>query len=151
MKKSLLFVIDSLDTAGAEKSLVTLLSMLDFSKYEVDLQLFAYGHELEKLLPKEVNVLQPLKYTNFTMLNLTESVKRAVIKGEYRMLASRIKYSTKIRNRKYSNPEKAMLLWKNISSVIERNPKSYDIDISYAQEIPTYYVVDKVKTTKKIS
>ena len=42
MKKKLLFVIESLTNAGAEKSLVTFLSILDYSKYEVDLQLFSY-------------------------------------------------------------------------------------------------------------
>ena len=31
MKKKLLFVIESLDVAGAEKSLVTLLSLLDLT------------------------------------------------------------------------------------------------------------------------
>ena len=45
MKKRLLFVIESLVCAGAEKSLVTLLNLLDYSKYEVDLQLFSYGGE----------------------------------------------------------------------------------------------------------
>ena len=43
--KTILFVIDSLHCAGAEKSLITLLSLIDYSKYEVDLQLFGYGGE----------------------------------------------------------------------------------------------------------
>lgn len=62
MKKRLLFVIDSLACAGAEKSLVTLLRLLDYAKYEVDLQLFAYGGEFEDLLPPEVTLLPPLAY-----------------------------------------------------------------------------------------
>src|SRR5690625_3689632 len=125
--------------------------MLDYSRYAVDLQLFAYGHSLEELIPKEVNVLKPLKYTNFTKLDLKESVKWAVLKDEYNMLASRVKYSTKIRSRRYNNPQKAMLYWKNVSSVIESNPKTYDIAISYAQGVPTYYVAEKVKAKKKIA
>ena len=52
MKKKLLFVIDSLDCAGAEKSLVTLLSLLDYSKYNVDLFLFGHGGDLRKISPK---------------------------------------------------------------------------------------------------
>lgn len=151
MKKSLLFVIDSLDVAGAEKSLVTLLSSLDYSKYTVDLQLFAYGHALESLIPQEVNILKPLKYTNFSNLSLKDSVKRATIKGKYNMLASRIKYSTKIRRKNYNNPQKAIIFWQSVSSVIESNPKTYDIAISYAQGVPTYYVTDKVKAKKKIA
>lgn len=145
----MLFVIDSLDIAGAEKSLVTLLSMLDYSRFSVDLQLFAYGHELEELVPKEVQVLKPLTYTNFSALGLTASMKRAVVKGELGMLASRLKYSAKIRRKKYSNPQKAMIFWQSVSPVIEDSPKTYDIAISYAQGIPTYYVADKIKAKKK--
>src|SRR5690625_1976608 len=151
MKKSLLFVIDSLDTAGAEKSLVTLLSLLDYSKYAVDLQLFAYGHALETIVPKEVNVLKPIKYTTFAKRSLKESLKRAVINGEYKMFISRFKYSSKIRQRKYSNPQKAIIFWKSTSSVIENNPKIYDIAISYAQGVPTYYVAEKVKARRKFA
>lgn len=151
MKKSLLFVIDSLDTAGAEKSLVTLLSMLDYSKFSVDLQLFAYGHTLEALVPKEVNVLEPLMYTNFAKLELKESLKHAALKGKYNMLASRLKYSTRIRKKKYSNPQKAMIFWQSVSRVIESNPKTYDIAISYAQGVPTYYVAEKVKAIRKFA
>ena len=66
MKKNIIFVIDSLHCAGAEKSLITLLSLLDYSVYNVDLQLFGYGGVLEELIPKEVNLLKPLKYTTFT-------------------------------------------------------------------------------------
>lgn len=151
MKKSLLFVIDSLDTAGAEKSLVTLLSTLDYSKYAVDLQLFAYGHPLEALVPKEVNILVPLKYTTFTMLSLKESLKHVAVNGELNMLISRLKYSTSIRQKKYSNPQKAMIFWQSVSRVIESNPKTYDIAISYAQGVPTYYVAEKVKAKKKFA
>ena len=53
-----------------EKSLITLLSLLDYSVYNVDLQLFGYGGVLEELIPKEVNLLKPLKYTTFTELNI---------------------------------------------------------------------------------
>ena len=43
MKKNILFSIDSLHCAGAEKSLTTLLSLIDYSKYEVDLMMFGHG------------------------------------------------------------------------------------------------------------
>jgi glycosyltransferase involved in cell wall biosynthesis len=151
VKKCLLFVIDSLDVAGAEKSLVTLLSMLDYSRFTVDLQLFAYGHVLEDLIPKEVNLLQALKYTDFSQLSFLQSIKQAATKREYNMFYSRIKYSTKIRNGTYSNPEKAIIFWNSISNVIEKNKKVYDVAISYAQGVPTYYVADKIHAKKKIA
>ena len=40
MKKKVLFVIDSLHSGGAEKSLVSLLSLFDYENYDVDLLTF---------------------------------------------------------------------------------------------------------------
>ncbi len=152
-KKSLLFVIDSLDCAGAEKSLVTLLSLLDYTKYSVDLMLFAHGTLLEALVPKEVNILRPLKYTKFTELSLNKALLHSIRHFNYKMIYSRIKYSYKIRTEVYKdeNIQRARLFWENVSSVIEENPKEYDIAISYAQGIPTFYVAEKVIAKKKIS
>ncbi|KIL49364.1 glycosyltransferase [Jeotgalibacillus soli] len=147
MKKSLLIAIDSLDCAGAEKSLVTLLTLLDYNKYSVDLMLFAHGSLLEELVPKEVNILPPLKYTQF----LNSGLKKVMVTMNYRMLAARIKYSANIRRKKYSNSQKARIYWESVSSVIEENPKNYDIAISYAQGVPTFYVAEKVKAKRKFA
>ncbi|MEH7388357.1 glycosyltransferase [Bacillus sp. JJ1521] len=151
MKKSLLFVIDSLVGAGAEKSLITLLSLLDYKKYSVDLMLFAHGELLQELVPKEVNILSPLKYTNFSKFNLKKAFLYSLKRHDYKMLCSRLKYSVNIRLGKHSNAQKARLYWENVSSVIEQNPKEYDVAISYAQGVPTFYVADKVKAKKKFA
>lgn len=151
MKKNILFSIDSLHCAGAEKSLTTLLSLIDYSKYEVDLMMFGHGGVLEKLLPKEVNILKPLKYTKFTEKNLKESILYTLKKGTYRMLKSRIDFSMAIRNKQYTNAQKARILWQKTSRVIEDNPKKYDIAISYAQGLPTFYVADKINAKKKFA
>ncbi len=149
MKKNILFVIDSLVCAGAEKSLITLLSLLDYSKYEVDLQLFAYGRPLEQFLPKEVNLLKPFEYTKFADMNIKNALKTAIKNKKIKMLYSRIKYSIKLRTDVGSNAKKARLYWENIAEVIEKNYKKYDIAISYAQGVPTFYTVDKINADIK--
>ncbi|RST72555.1 glycosyltransferase [Siminovitchia acidinfaciens] len=151
MKRDILFVIDSLDCAGAEKSLVSLLSLLDYSKYNVDLMLFAHGGLLEEQVPKEVNILKPLAYTTFTWLNLKEALAFSIRKLDFKMLASRIKYSYAIRRIKGGNTLKARVFWQSISKVIENNDKNYDIAISYAQGIPTFYIAEKVNAKKKFA
>ncbi|MBS4179141.1 glycosyltransferase [Lederbergia citrea] len=151
MKKSILFVIDSLVGAGAEKSLITLLSLLDYERYSVDLMLFAHGELLEELVPQEVNILKPLKYTDFTRLNLKKALLYSFKHNDFKMLNSRLKYSLNIRMKQYSNPQKARLYWENVSKVIEKNPKQYDIAISYAQGIPTFYVAEKISAKKKFA
>lgn len=151
MKKNILFVIDSLVCAGAEKSLITLLSLMEFEKYNIDLQLFAYGRPLEQFIPKEVNLLKPFKYTNFTQLGLRKSLITSIRNRNFKMLSARIKYSLALRKENSGNIKKARLYWENISEVIEKNPKQYDIAISYAQGVPTFYTIDKVDAYKKFA
>ena len=148
-KKHILFVIDSLHCAGAEKSLTTLLSLIDYSKYSVDLQLFGYGGALEELLPKEVNLLKSLKYTSFCDLSIKSAIGYSIKNFDYKMLLARLKFTLAIRKEKYSNAQKARVFWEKVSNVVEKNEKEYDIAISYAQGVPTFYVADKIKAKKK--
>ena len=151
MKKRMLFVIDSLHCAGAEKSLTTLLSLLDYSKYDVDLQLFGYGGALEELVPKEVNILKPMEYIKFSSLSTKNAVIKSLKNMNFKMLSSRLKFSLAIRKNNYSNAQKARVYWQKVSNVIENNNKEYDIAISYAQGVPTFYVAEKVCAKKKLA
>ena len=151
MKKKILFVIDSLHCAGAEKSLTTLLSLLDYSKYDVDLQLFGYGGALEELVPKEVNILKPMEYIKFSSLSTKNAVIKSLKNMNFKMLSSRLKFSLAIRKDNYSNAQKARVYWQKVSNVIEKNNKEYDIAISYAQGVPTFYVAEKVCAKKKLA
>jgi len=151
MKKNILFVIDSLHCAGAEKSLITLLSLIDYSKYNVDLQLFGYGGEFEKIVPKEVNILPPLKYTKFTELSLKQSLLYSIKNLNFKMLSSRLKYSSELRKTNCTNAQKARLFWQSVSKSIEKSNKVYDIAISYAQGVPTFYVAEKVSAKEKFA
>ena len=149
--KKVLFVIDSLHCAGAEKSLTTLLSLLDYSKYDVDLQLFGYGGALEELVPKEVNILKPMEYIKFSSLSTKNAVIKSLKNMNFKMLSSRLKFSLAIRKNNYSNVQKARVYWQKVSNVIENNNKEYDIAISYAQGVPTFYVAEKVCAKKKLA
>jgi glycosyltransferase involved in cell wall biosynthesis len=151
VKKELLFVIDSLECAGAEKSLVTLLSLIDHTKYNVDLILFGHGGALQQLVPSYVNILEPLHYTKFTSMPLKRAVWYSAKYFKYDMLSSRLRYTAEIRRKNYSNAQKARVYWQSASQVIEENTKTYDIAISYAQGIPTFYVAEKVKAAKKFA
>lgn len=144
MKKKLLFVIDSLGIGGAEKSLVSLLGLLDYSRYEVDLQLFAYQGSLQRFLPEKVRILPPLNYTRFLMLPVWRQVCHPS------MFLARLRYSLTIRCSMMSHAEMAVAYWRNIGQCISRNPRHYDVAIAYAQGIPTFYVADKISAFKKI-
>jgi len=113
--------------------------------------LFSHGELLEKLVPKQVKILTPLKYSNFTTLPLQHAFIYSFKNLEFNMLNSRLKYTIHLRLRQYNNAQKARLYWSHVSKVIEENPTQYDIAISYAQGVPTFYVAEKIKAKKKIS
>lgn len=72
---------------------MTLLSLLDYDQYEVDLQLFGYGGVLEEMIPKEVNLLPPLEYFNFADLGIRE----ALTLNKFRLGSARLRYSLALR------------------------------------------------------
>lgn len=148
MKTKLLFVIDSLNCAGAEKSLVTLLSFIDYTKYDVDLQLLSFGGEFEKFVPHNVNILPELEYFKFCTKEIIEQLRSFNLKFLY----SRIYYSLAIRfMKKYNRADFARILWKTISSHIYLSHVKYDVAIAYAHDFPTFYVAEKIIATKKLA
>ena len=59
MKKiKILFVCASMKGGGAEKSLVNLLNLIDYSKYDVDLLLLQKQGAFLKQIPEQVKILE---------------------------------------------------------------------------------------------
>lgn len=146
--KKLLFVIDSLTLGGAEKSLVTLLNLLDYEKYDVDLQLFSYGGEFEELLPEKVNLLPILPFFEYCKIPYKKIWKKM---RDVKAFDSQLSYSIRLRRKKRNNIEKAVLMWNCVHKSFQTLDKQYDVAIAYAQGVPTFYVADKIKALKKIA
>lgn len=146
--KRILFVIDSLRIGGAEKSLVTLLNLFDYSIYQVDLLLFARGGEFESLLPQEVHLLDVpdfFAYTHIPWKKIGKKVRRPLD------MIAQLRYSFLLRTTKNDVTEQAILLWKSYEKRIAEMPVEYDVAIAYAQGGPTFYVAEKVNAKKKIA
>lgn len=146
MKKRILFVIESLSLGGAEKSLVTLLNLLDYSKYEVDLLLFSQGGPFQELLPEEVTLLPVPDYFSYTSIpwhSFGEKLKKP------KALFAQLRYSLALRLKKHTNIEKAALLWKYSQSCFSNLSENYDVAIAYAQGLPTFFVAEKVNAKRK--
>lgn len=148
MRKKILFVIESLNLGGAEKSLVTLLNLIDYNQYDVDLQLFSFGGEFENILPKEVNLLPILPFFEYCKIPY-KKYKNKFIHPNY--LISQLSYSVNLRIKEYNNKEKSVIMWKKVHKSFKKRSKEYDVAIAYAQGVPTFYVADKIKAKKKIA
>lgn len=141
----ILFVIDSLNSGGAEKSLVNLLNELDPSKYQIDLQLFSTRNFFLPLLPNNVNLLPLPLY--FQKCNL--SIRDLICHFEVKFLFARLSTSLLMRIRSKKKNHILQIQWESIRRYIDSNPQEYDIAIAYSQGIPTYYVHEKVNCSKK--
>lgn len=106
-KKKILFVLDSLRIGGAEKSLITLLSLLDYEKYEVDLQLFSYDGAFMQWIPQEVNILPPTSWTIFSQ----KSLVRQLISCNIFELWTKIKLAIGIRKQTFIGRELDYFVW----------------------------------------
>ena len=104
--KKILFVINSLTIGGSEKSLVSLLTLLDYKKYKVDLLMFRHGGEFEKYIPKEVNVLDELEY--YAYLSNDKSKKYKFNRGRYAFY--RVKTSINLRKNLKKFPHSIKLI-----------------------------------------
>lgn len=144
--RKLLFIIDSLNCGGAEKSLISLFSVLDFSSYNVDLMLFKRGGSLERYLPKYVNIVSPPKLLLFL------SKQRLFLNANKKLIYTIYKYHMSFNLRLYKKRlHPAQIIWKTVNGAIEVNNKEYDVAIAYSQGLPTYYLTSKVSASKKIA
>ncbi|HIP33438.1 MAG TPA: glycosyltransferase, partial [Bacteroidia bacterium] len=133
-KKELLFIIESLELGGAEKSLVTLLRYLDYSAYNVSLILIKKEGVFNKFIPKEVNIIY------YDIFKNTSFIKKIISRIIFLLLRKT--------NTKYNT---AHLFWKAFGKNIPNHTKKYDIAIAYSQGFATYFTSKKIKANKKYS
>ncbi|PGM87441.1 glycosyltransferase [Bacillus cereus] len=148
MKKKILFVIDSLQSGGAEKSLVSLLSLFDYKKYEVDLLMFSASGLYFPLLPKQVNVLD----VPIVIKRQAEKFKNLIKHKYFKELFLRIGASISLRNPYINNNlHAAQIVWRWVSKGMDNLKGKYDVAIAYSQGMPTYFVANKVYASRKIA
>lgn len=130
-KTSVLFVIASLNCGGAEKSLISLLQLLDFDKMDVTLMLQYRGGIFEQYVPKNVKIIQMPKPPGL------------------RGFVSRCLYAARLHFR--LNRHWAETYWNYAGWSIQNFPCKYDVAIAYNQGFPTYYVANRVNANRKIA
>ena len=136
--QKVLFIIDSLCVGGAEKSLVSLLPLLDERRYEVDLWIRSRGGVFEKLLPPNVKVLSQPQYTT---------------KEELKLGMARLYFSLKFRILRLLGKKEhgAEVYWKCFGKFVKVPKGHWNTVIAYQQGVPTYMLVEKFHDCKKVA
>ncbi len=148
MKKKILFVMESLRIGGAEKSLLTILSMLDYRQYEVDLFLFRTDGELMEFLPKEVNLLSPSENYKMFSENRKLAPFKFLKKLDVKLFYHSFLYLIKCLY--YKMIGKLYIGWEEVQWMFSEIGKEYDVSIAFLERKTIYFNIDKVKAIKKI-
>ena len=154
--KTVLFVINTLGGAGAEKALLELLKRFSPEQYQTDLYVLLEQGELISQVPEYVNILNR-DYTAESVL--TREGKKKLNKKVFRRLFTRgalfknIPYlikntSAMLKQRKIFADK---LLWRVMSDSGMSLDKEYDMAIAYLEGGSTYFVHDHVKAKQKFT
>lgn len=136
MKKRLLFIIDSLNCGGAEKSLVSLLPLLDYARLDVDLLIFRRGGVYEKYLPQQVNIIRHDLYG-----------KMFIDKVSHGLCQLGFSYNLRYGTKRHG----AETHWRSMHKAIKSLENKYDVAVAYQQGLPTFFLATKVDASQKIS
>lgn len=150
MKKNILFVMNNLRVGGAEKALIAKLEVFDYSKYNVDLQLFTHEGLFLKQLTDKVNLLPPLDEYSYFDMSWSTAAAKAVRKGRLDILLNRLKAGWVYKTEKNAS-RREQRAWQYISPGIRRSGKKYDAAIGFLEKMPDYYVAEKVDAKIKVA
>ncbi len=147
--KKLLFVIPSLSAGGGEKSLVNLLSQINYQAINVDLFLFNKTGVFVNSIPREVNIIEPGDNYKTFGCSLKPSVLQFLKNNHYYLAYSRLMFT--IKNRLIRNTSMAeQSSWKYQRNAFNTLETEYDLAIGFLEKSSIYFVVDKVKAKKKV-
>ena len=136
MKKKILFVIDSLNCGGAEKSLISVLNVLPRERFDISLWLIRHVGAFLSLVPEDVNFVTPPKVSFFRSCCLKfGGLLYSIVWRIDRWLGR--------------NTCLAELLWKCKTRWATIPIGNWDTVVAYQQGIPTFIVADKFLNCKK--
>lgn len=154
--KKVLFVINTLGGAGAEKALLELLKRFPKEQYEISLYVLLDQGELISQVPSHVKVLNK-EYSDASVLSregkkvLNKKIwKRLWVRGSvFRNLPFLIRNAVAMLKKGRISPDK--LLWRVMSDSGQVIKEHYDMAIAYLEGGATYFVHDHVGADRKFT
>ncbi|MBQ2101803.1 MAG: glycosyltransferase [Lachnospiraceae bacterium] len=154
MPSKVLFVINTLSRAGAEKALLELLERFSGPQWEVDLFVLLGQGELVDKLPKNVNLLNKRFSTESVLsgrgrLHMIKTVLGAMLRRGtvFRRFIYLAGHTLSMLGRRRFQMDK--LLWRVLADGAPRQAKEYDLAVAFIEGGSAYYVADYVQAKKK--
>lgn len=154
--KKILFVINTLGGAGAEKALIELLKHFPREQYEVSLYVLLDQGELISQIPEHVKVLNR-EYSDASVLSKEgkKVLNRKIWKASLDSGSGAQKFTVLLRNtfvmlkKGKLSPDK--LLWRVMSDSGQSIKEHYDMAVAYLEGGATYYVHDHINADRKFT
>lgn len=153
--KKVLFVINTMGRAGAERCLLHLLKAWEDEEYELSLFAVMGRGELFEEVPTHVRILNeaPVSATVFDG-EARKAFVKDILKG---MIRKRLFFRELFPALKLflwqlgkHKVDMKKLCWKTVSDTAPQIEEEFDLAVGYLQGAATYYVMDHVKAGKKI-
>lgn len=154
--KKILFVMNTMGRAGAERALIALMNTLSPEEYDISLFVLINRGEIFDEVPSHVTILNRNPDCRSV---LTFGGRLAIIRTTlhcffYRMrgfsLLGYLFHNFRCQQRKHRiQPDK--LLWRIIARGSKSFDETYDLAVAYLEGASTYYVADYVHAKKKAS
>ncbi len=149
MKTKILFVMPSLGSGGAEKSFISLLSVLPRNDFDIDVMIVNEGGLFYSSVPKDLNRIDAPKNLKIAL----GSIHSSYIKNECNFIDKVHKVYSNIivrLQRRTTDYDVGQLTWRIWKNKIPTLQSEYDVAVSFMNGMTNYYVIDKVNAKRKI-
>lgn len=149
MKKIFIASFD-LEIGGVERSLIGLLNAIDYTKYDVDLFLYAHEGEFMSMIPQNVNLLPQIKKYSMFEKPIKEVLKQKCYYIGFVRLLSKLFIFLKSKIQKNVTASLMNYYCKySLPNLPQLSGSHYDLAISFLT--PHYFVLEKINAKKKIA
>lgn len=139
--KRILIVYNEMVIGGSTTSLLSILSLLDYTQYQIDLLLKRNEGELLNDIPAGVNVL-PAALPNIKTIKIRKALSPICL---YNYLY------TKFNKKKLSSIELLQICDYDYAKISNQMDHEYEIAISFLEFWPLYYTANRVRAKRKIA
>lgn len=143
LKPKILFIISNLESGGVSKSMSTLLTVIDKTKYDLSVLIVNPTGVFMSMLPSDITVLHDAKTALF-FSKFPNNLFGLVAKGH--LFAAVLRFVAAFLMI-FNKGIGARLLSKGIVSL----PETYDLAVDFNGQQQLYYLVDRVRATVKVS
>lgn len=153
-KKKILFIMNTMGRAGAERALIALIHTFPKEKYDIFLQVLVNRGEIFKEVPRHVHLLvkHPDTRSVLSAGGRFKLFRTVLYSFFYHANGFRLK-NYMIRNLKYQLKKKKLqpdkLFWRLIACGTKTPGMTFDLAVAYLEGGSTYYLADRVSAKKK--